>query len=73
MDAQMIDSQIDSQNDKLQNADWVSKKLHIPVVSIYDYARRKIIPCVRVGKLVRFRPSDIERFINAGGQAKEGK
>jgi excisionase family DNA binding protein len=54
--------------EKLTTADWVSDKLDIPVPSIYDYARRGVLPCVRVGKLVRFRPSDIENFIATGGK-----
>jgi predicted DNA-binding transcriptional regulator AlpA len=59
---------VDSKHEQLTNAEWVAQKMGIPEVSIYDYARRGILPCVRIGKLVRFRPSDIENFINTGGK-----
>lgn len=59
---------VDSKHEKLTSAEWVADKLSIPVPSIYDYARRGVLPCVRVGKLVRFRPSDIETFISSGGK-----
>ena len=65
MDTAMVDGK---QHEKLTTAEWVAEKLDIPLPSIYDYARRGVLPCVRVGKLVRFRPSDIETFISNGGQ-----
>lgn len=65
MDTQTVDSK---QSENLVTADWVVTKLGIPVPSIYDYARRGVLPCVRVGRLVRFRPSDIEKFIDSGGK-----
>jgi excisionase family DNA binding protein len=65
MDTLTVDSK---QHEKLTTAEWVSDKLDIPVPSIYDYARRGVLPCIRVGKLVRFRPSDIESFIATGGK-----
>jgi excisionase family DNA binding protein len=65
MDTTMVDSK---QHEKLTTAEWVADKLGIPLPSIYDYARRGVLPCVRVGKLVRFCPSDIESFIATGGK-----
>lgn len=65
MDTLTVDSK---QHEKLTTAEWVAEKLGIPLPSIYDYARRGVLPCVRVGKLVRFRPSDIESFIATGGK-----
>ena len=64
MDTQVIDNK----TEKLTTVEWVSKKLDIPVPSIYDYARRGLLPCIRIGKHVRFRPCDIERFITEGGK-----
>jgi excisionase family DNA binding protein len=58
---------IDRNDEKLEQVDWASKKLGISIQSAYDYARRGILPSVRIGKLMRFRPSDIEAFINKGG------
>ena len=64
MDTVTVDGK---QHEKLTTAEWVAEKMGIPLPSIYDYARRGILPCVRVGKLVRFRPSDIDAFITRGG------
>lgn len=33
--------------------------------SIYTWAARGALPSVRLGRLVRFRPSDVRRFIEA--------
>ncbi len=65
MDTQTVDSK---KPEQLTTAGWVAEKMGIPTPSIYDYARRGVLPCVRVGKLVRFRPSDIEDFIDSGGK-----
>jgi excisionase family DNA binding protein len=69
MDTVMVDSTKQNNNDEeLTTVEWVAQKLRVPISSIYDYARRGVLPCVRVGKLVRFRPSDIESFISSGGK-----
>jgi excisionase family DNA binding protein len=60
----------DSQNEKLMTAQWFGQNYFdppLPSSTIYDYARRGIIPSVRIGRLVRFRRADVERFIEAGG------
>ncbi len=37
--------------------------------SIYAWAARGALPSVRLGRLVRFRPSDVRRFIEANSSA----
>ena len=34
---------------------------------VYDYARRGIIPCVRIGRLIRFDPRAIDELKRSGG------
>jgi excisionase family DNA binding protein len=64
-----MNSVVDSKYlENLTTAQWVSERMGIPIPSVYDYARRGILPCIRVGKLMRFRPSDIEAFISTGGK-----
>jgi excisionase family DNA binding protein len=54
--------------DNLLMAKPVSEWLNLPLPSLYDYARRGLVPCVRIGKNLRFRRSDIEKFIEDGGK-----
>ena len=51
--------------EKLLNAEEVAQILHVSTAWVYDHADRKrpAIPCVRLGKAVRFQPEDVRRFI----------
>jgi excisionase family DNA binding protein len=50
----------------------VAEALNLKLTALYDYARRGLIPCVRIGRHVRFRPEDIAEFIANGGKALSG-
>ncbi len=50
----------------------VAEILDLPPSSVYDYARRRLLPCVKIGRNVRFRPEDVRAFIESGGQALPG-
>lgn len=59
------------ESEKLVTAKYVSTEFFdplLPLPSVYDYARRGLLPCVRLGKLVRFRKQEIEEFIANGGR-----
>jgi excisionase family DNA binding protein len=45
----------------------VARLLSVSTAWVYDHADRKrpLIPCVRLGKAVRFRPDDVQQFIEA--------
>jgi len=49
--------------DRLLDAPEVSERLGVPLSWVRDAARRNAIPHVRLGRYVRFDPSDIERWI----------
>jgi excisionase family DNA binding protein len=51
--------------DKLLTAEEVAKILNVSTAWVYDHADRKqpLIPSVRLGKAVRFRPEHIEQFV----------
>jgi len=51
--------------DRLLTVDEVAEILHVSPAWVYDHADRKrpVIPSVRLGKAVRFRPEDVEAFI----------
>jgi len=52
-----------NQEEELQKPEWAAKRLNLSVFTIYPYARKGIIPSVRIGKALRFSPSAIERYI----------
>ena len=43
----------------------VAEQLRITEEHVYRLARRGDLPCRRVGRLVRFTKSDIERFVGS--------
>jgi excisionase family DNA binding protein len=50
---------------RLLTANEVAEILHVSAAWVYDHADRKrpVIPSVRLGKAVRFRPADVQKFI----------
>jgi excisionase family DNA binding protein len=52
---------------KLLDAKAVAEVAGLPVSSIYDLARRNIIPNIRVGKAVRFHPDKFKEWLEHGG------
>lgn len=58
--------------DRLLQAQEVAERLGVPEAFVYQLARRRQLPSVRVGaKYVRFRQSELERYIRhrSGGAA----
>ncbi len=51
-------------NDKLLDMNEVSTLLGIKKSTLYQLVMRKAITHVKLGKLTRFRPEDIQAFIN---------
>jgi excisionase family DNA binding protein len=54
-----------SHMEKLPTAEEVSTILNVSTAWVYDHADRKrpLIPSVRLGKAVRFRPEDVQKFV----------
>ena len=46
---------------------------HIKLETIRKFIFQKRIPFVKIGKLVRFRPGEIECWINNGGKVEQPK
>ena len=57
---------------KLLKGEVVAEMLSLPVTTVYEHARTGLIPCVRIGRAVRFRKQDLEAFIEGGGQSLPG-
>jgi excisionase family DNA binding protein len=53
--------------ERLLTAEDVAQLLNVSTAWVYDHADRKqpAIPCVRLGKSVRFRPEDVRAFVEA--------
>lgn len=47
----------------------VAELLDLPVSTVYEFARRGILPCSRLGRAVRFVRDEIERTLQTGGGA----
>ena len=43
----------------------IAEKLGVAVSTIYQWTHTEFIPHIKVGKFVRFRESDIEKWLNS--------
>lgn len=50
----------------------VANWLDISEWRVYDLVRQNLIPCVKMGRSIRFRPEAIERWLEQGGSDLEG-
>ena len=49
----------------------VSEMLGVSVSTLYKWVSEKKIPCYKVGRLVKFRQSDIEKWLGENMAGKE--
>ena len=54
-----------SQFTNLMTGEEIAKILHVSRAYAYQLMRQKLIPTVKIGRSVRVRPEDLERFIAA--------
>ena len=59
----MTDLKITDGNGGLLDMEQASKYLNIKKSSLYSYCMRREVPCIKIGKLNRFRKSDLDRWI----------
>jgi len=57
---------------ELLKADEVARMLRVPSARVYDLARQRVIPSVRLGRQLRFSESALQRWISDGGCALLG-
>jgi excisionase family DNA binding protein len=57
----------------LRSAEWAAKRLGISTWCVYELAKRGEIPCVRLGRRIRFDEAATEAFIAAGGTRFDDK
>jgi excisionase family DNA binding protein len=49
----------------LMTASDVAQCLQVKPRTIYEWAERGMIPCVKLGRLIRFRPEDVGGMIES--------
>jgi len=55
------------------DVDELSRRLRIPKRTIYKWAREKEIPCLKLGKHLRFIESDIDQWLKSKEVFSHGK
>lgn len=58
---------------EMVTAKVLATQLSLPVSCLYEYAKAKRIPCVRVGKHVRFNPAAVLAALRATGGITVGQ
>lgn len=51
--------------EKLLTAKQVSDLLEVKVATVYDWVKRRVIPYVKLGRLVRFKKIEIFRWVDS--------
>lgn len=51
----------------------IARHLGVSKETIYRWLERKIIPAHRMGKLWKFKPSEVDSWVASGGAADSGK
>jgi excisionase family DNA binding protein len=55
----------------LLKAQDVARELNITPGRAYEIGRRGILPCVRIGKQMRFTREALDAFVRAGGRPED--
>ncbi len=50
-------------DNQLWSIDRLSKYLDVPVATIRDWAHKRTVPFIKVGRHIRFKASDIETWL----------
>jgi len=53
---------------RLLNAQEVAAALNMGLSTVYQLVERGELPSIRIGRSVRFRPEDLEKFIESKAQ-----
>ncbi len=60
------------QEARLLKAGTVAEVLDVTEARVYDLCRQNILPHVRIGRQLRISPTQLDEFIQNGGQAMAG-
>jgi len=65
------DSNVTAANTTLLTAQEAADYLRIPIGSLYVRISKKQLPCTRLGRLLRFKKSELDRLLAANRSAVE--
>lgn len=57
----------------LESIEYAERRLKARRAQIYAWVRQGLLPAVRIGRLIRFDPDQLDEFIRRGGKALLGK
>jgi excisionase family DNA binding protein len=57
---------------RLTSVEETAPLLDVTEPRLYDMARRKLVPHVRLGRTVKFSPEVLEKWVASGGKALPG-
>jgi excisionase family DNA binding protein len=57
---------------RLLRAREVAQRLDVSEQRVHELARLDLLPCVRLGRSVRFDPLVVEQWVQSGGQSYPG-
>jgi excisionase family DNA binding protein len=49
--------------EELLNPQQVAKILSVKPITVYKWVEKDLISCYRLGRCIRFKPEDVERFL----------
>jgi excisionase family DNA binding protein len=56
--------------EKLYNVKEVSEYLNVPVSWVYNRAKNHGLPCIKLGKYIRFNIKEVEEYFEEGRDKK---
>lgn len=62
-----------AESSPLLKAETVAARLNLARITVYQFAQRGILPCVKIGRSVRFRSESIEKYLDAREKIAYGK
>ena len=68
-DRPLTSADVPNEVERLLVAAEVAEILSVPTTWVYAAARSGALPCIRAGRYVRFKRTDIEAWITRGGHA----
>lgn len=53
----------ETKSDRLRDNNWLAKKLNVSKQTARTLHLKSNIPCLRIGRLIRYRESDIDQWL----------
>ena len=57
--------------DRLYTAAEVAEKMNVPIVTIWDWTRKRMLGCIKIGRNIRISQEQIDEFLEQ--RTQDGK